>query len=479
MKRAEKCKASRVTFATEPAEHDERVRRTFPTTRWSLIILVLVYIPMALTYSFLTRAYEADDEPAHVKYIEYIVGNDALPRIAVANGLESHQPPLYYALEAGWQRLLGIPAFTPVVTGAKITNLDFDSLFYSHDYTPTEHANAVHVHELRILSVVFGLGTVLLTYAAAKVIGMREWWALACGLFPALWPKALVAASTVTNDALVTPLCALALVLFLLSERAAMQGRLGHRRLDLAAMGAALGAAAITKFDSLPIAAVLLGLALVSSLTEMRRTNARAAVSLLFDVVLAVIAFLGVSGWWFVRNHHLYGQFLATNASEQYLKAFLLRPIPWSSNLLFSAYPKTALYFSWWNQPDLMLPSWLNHALAVPAVLCLLLGAWAVVRHRRWVSERLGTVAAISLLGCVVAGLLAMLIILKDTSLADVRDAFGALAAIAILLTVGSVRILTRASSRLEMVGVAFWPVVLFALDLYVLIRFLIPLGGL
>ena len=93
---AERCKASLVTLAKEWAGPGERFRGTkawqrFPTTRWSLIILILVYVPMAMTYSLLTRAYEADDEPAHVQYIEYIVGHDSLPRIAVANNLESHQ----------------------------------------------------------------------------------------------------------------------------------------------------------------------------------------------------------------------------------------------------------------------------------------------------------------------------------------------------------------------------------------------------
>jgi hypothetical protein len=150
-----------------------------------------VYLPMALTYSLLTRAYEADDEPAHVQNIEFIVGHDALPRIAVANGLESHQPPLYYLLEAGWQDVLGIPAFTPHVVLAKFEGFHFDSLLYAHDYTPSERADAVHVHELRLLSVLFGLGTVLLTYAAAKIIGMRELWALACGPFPLSGQKPL------------------------------------------------------------------------------------------------------------------------------------------------------------------------------------------------------------------------------------------------------------------------------------------------
>lgn len=472
---------------TRPAEPVERLRRAsawraFPSTRWSLIILVVVYLPMALTYSLLTREYEADDEPAHVQYIEYIVGHHALPHIAVANGLESHQPPLYYLLEAGWQEVLGIPAFTPVVVPAPSSKALFtDRLVYSTDYTPSEHADAVHVHELRLLSVVFGLGTVLLTYAAAKIIGLRELWALSCGLFPALWPKALIAASSVSNDALVTPLCVLALVLFLLSERAGTQGRLGRRRIDLVAMGLVFGAAAVTKFNSLPIAVVLFALALVSSLAGMGQGNRHPRIQLrmFLDVVLAVVAFFVLSAWWFVRNHHLYGQFLATDASEKYLSVFLLHPVPLNTHLLFSVYPNTLLNFSWYDQPNFLLPARISEALAVLAVPCLLVGAWAVVRQRRWVSRVLSPLSALSLLGCIVAGFLAMLIIIKDTSLGNTRDAFVALAAIAIVITVGSVRILSRISPRLELVGVALWPIVLLSLDLYVVIRFLIPLGGL
>ena len=65
---------------------------TFPSTRWSLIILVVVYLPMALTYSLLTRAFEADDEQAHVNYVEYVVAHDAVPHIGMANGRDTHRP---------------------------------------------------------------------------------------------------------------------------------------------------------------------------------------------------------------------------------------------------------------------------------------------------------------------------------------------------------------------------------------------------
>ena len=427
---AEKRETLGVAVTAVAAEHDGTVRRaegwwTFPSTRWSLIILLGVYLPMALTYSFLTREYEAFDEPAHVHDIEYIVTHHALPRIAVANGLESHQPPLYYLVAAGWQEVLGIPAFTPIVVPAKGPLSFGDRLLYSTDYTPSEHADAVHVHELRLLSVAFGLGTVLLTYAAARIIGMREWLALASGLFVALYPKNLVAASSVTNDALVIPLCGLALVLYLLSERSRMQKRFRDRRIYVTAMGVALGAAALTKLTSLPIAAVLFALAFIPLLRAVgRHSDSRTQLRLFLDVLLAVVGFFVISGWWFLRNQHLYGQLLASSASERYLRVFDIGPEPWSVHLFLLYFPNTLLNLGWYNQPNLILPTRLDEALAVLAVPCLAVGAWVTVLNRQWIS-RLSVLSSISFPACILGGFVAVVVIIKDTGQGDFRDALG------------------------------------------------------
>jgi hypothetical protein len=483
--------------------------------RLSILILVFVYVPMALAFSLLTRAYEADDETAHLQNIEHIVRHHSLPRIAVANGLESHQPPLYYLVAAGWQELLGIRAFTPVVVGASSAKTTFGSiglkqnrLLYSTHYSSSQHRDAVHVHELRLLSIPFGLATVLFTYAAAKVIGLRERLALASGLFVAFLPKNLVASMTITNDALVVPLCALALLLYLLSERALAQKRLFHRRLHLVAMGATLGAAVITKLNSLPIAVVLLVLAALPSQSGLRRSLSRPWVAqgeptpnvdadeslrhnpvsaigaglnarLILDVVLALVGFFAVSGWWFLRNHHLYGQYLATKASERYLGAWFLHPVPWNSHLFFHVFPHALLTSSWYNQPNFGLPLWMNQTLAVAVVLSLVVGLWAILRERQWFSRIFDLLSRLSFLGCSAAGIAAMLLIIKTNSIGDMRDALVAISAFAIAITVGSARAFGRISPRLEMIGVGLWPVALLGLDFYVLIRFLIPLGGL
>ena len=499
----------------------EAGRRPFALTpRVSVVLLAVAYVSLALTFSLLTRAYEADDEQAHVQYIEYIVRHDALPHISVANLQESHQPPLYYLVAAGWQDLLGIPAFTPVTVPEHYKNpFITDRLVLSHDYTPSQHREAVYLHELRLLSVLLGLGTVLLAYGGARVAGLRESVALSIGLFVAIMPRELVVSSAVTNDALVIPLCALSLVLFLLSERARRTGRRRHRRLYVAAMGLSLGAAAATKFNSFPVAAVLIGLAAVPSIRWPARSphrRPREAVStagaaradsarpggtdragddpvgpdvgdrgrigidagIVMDAVLAILAFFAVSGWWFVRNKHLYGQYLAGRASENYLTHYFLHPLPWSYHFV-QVFLGTFFVSTWYSQPDILLPDWMDRILAAAGLVCLVAGSVYVLAGGKTDSSRMPRLSALALVGCVAAGLAAVLITIRSTSIGDARVAFVGLTAFAAVVTLGSARLFRLLHRRLEPVGVFLWPAALMAVDVYVLVRFLVPLGGL
>lgn len=514
------CHRHRVSVPERPSSQSGR-RPWALTPRVSVVILAVAYVSLALTFSLLTRAYEADDEQAHVQYIEYVVRHDAIPHISVANLQESHQPPLYYLVAAGWQDLLGIPAFTPVTVPEHYKNPFIpDRLVLSHDYTPSQHREAVYLHELRLLSILLGLGTVLLAYGGAKVAGLRESVALSVGLFVAIMPRELVVSSAVTNDALVIPLCALSLVLFLLSERARRTGRPGHRRLDVAAMGLCLGAAAATKFNSLPVAAVLIGLAWVPSVrwpppTPRRRpgkilstvgaspaagarpggvdragdkpvgwapTGDRGRIGIdagvVMDGVLAILGFLAVSGWWFVRNTHLYGQYLAGRASESYLTHYFLHPLPWSYHFV-QVFLGTFFVSTWYSQPDILLPDWMDRILAAAGLVCLVAGSVYVLAGGKTDSARMSRLSALALVGCVAAGIAAVLITIRSTSIGDARVAFVGLTAFAAVVTLGSARLFRLLHRRLEPVGVFLWPAALMAVDVYVLVRFLVPLGGL
>ena len=142
----------------------------------------------------------------------------------------------------------------------------------------------------------------------------------------------------------------------------------------MAGLGVTLGLAAITKFNSLPLAALLFFL---TALPALRRR------ALVLDSVLCGSGFLAVSLWWFVRNKALYGQFLATRASLAYLKAWapaLVVPVSWTNaarfvHLVPSQLFKSVWYDGSWNQ--LLLPTWMNSALWVFAALSVISAARA------------------------------------------------------------------------------------------------------
>jgi uncharacterized membrane protein YhaH (DUF805 family) len=448
--------------------------------RLAPLLLSGVYLALALPYSLLTRAWEANDELDHATYIEYVVRHGALPRISALNGHESHQPPLYYLLTAAWQKVLGIPAFTP--SGVPNPDVAAESnagrrfLELLHNYTPAQHQDAVYLHELRLLSVLLGLATVLLSYGCARLVFARAEAALSVGLLVALLPKQLVVDSVVTNDTLVITLCALALFIFLLSEKARRESQEPRRRWLMVGLGITLGLAAITKLNSLPLAGLLLCLTAVPALRRWR---------LLADSALAVAGALAASLWWFIRNKALYGQFLASRATLSYLKAWLpplVVPVSWTNTGRFLHFVPSQLFRSvWydggWNQFD--LPKWMNVLLWILAALSMISAA-VMLRAKRWRGALRPSVSGLALwgiAGAVVAGIAAVLIIAQTTTQAEGRVGFVGLVGLAILLVLGTVPGTTQ--NRFARAAVFAWPAALVAVNIYVFSNYLVPLGGL
>jgi 4-amino-4-deoxy-L-arabinose transferase-like glycosyltransferase len=442
------------------------------------VVLTATYLAAVLPYSLLTRAWEPSDEAAHTRYIQDILVHHALPRISLANGAESHQPPLYYLLAAVWQKLLFIPAFTPTpVANPNAPAGSSSGRFFTflHNYTPVQHQDAIYVHELRLLSVLFGLLTVLLSYGCACLFLKRPLAALSVGLLVALLPKQLVVDSAVTNDSLVIALSCLALFVFLLSEKARAQALESRRRWLMLALGVVLGLAAITKFNSLPLACLLIVLTALPALRERR---------LVLDSAYAVGGFFVISGWWFIRNEILYGQFSASRESLAYLKPWLpalIDPVPWTNTARFLHFVPYHLFRSvWydggWNQ--LQLPTWINFIVWALAVLSICAAISALVARRDVLLLKGTTPISIAgLVGSVLAGIVAVLLIAKSTTQAEGRIAFVGLAAFAILLVLGTDFFVEK--TRFSPLLVFAWPAAMVGVNIYIYYEFLLPLRGL
>jgi hypothetical protein len=280
----------------------------------------------------------------------------------------------------------------------------------------------------------------------------------------------------VTNDALVITLSVLALFLFLWAERARQQGLTRRRSWLMLGTGVTLGLAAITKYDSLPLAGLLL---LLSAVPGVRRPK------LLVDTALAVTGALAVSLWWFVRNEIVYGQFLASRATLAYLKAWLpplVRPVPWTNAQRFLHFVPSHLFESvWydggWNQ--FILPKWMNVALWTFAALSTIstIVTVALRRKRASVLPSASPLALAAVLGSILAGLAAVLIVAQTTAQAEGRVGFVGLAGFAVVLVLGT-ELSPRRRGWPAMLVFA-WPVALLAVNFYVLANFLVPFGGL
>ena len=460
--------------------HTMRVRDHTPSShlrvRLALVFVVAVYVVLAVAFSQWTPVGEANDELDHVQYIEYIVSTGSFPHISLVNGHESHQPPLYYLLGAGWQELLGAHAFhlvLPLASPAPYGVLPLHEL--GHTYTPSQRQDAVIVHELRYLSILLGLGTVLLTFKAAVIATGRRSIGLASASFVALVPKEIVVSSAVTNDVLVIFLGSLSLVLLLLWIR--QDSSTMRQRLLALSLGLTLGAAVLTKFNALPLVAVYLGVMLVVILTKVRSLQT----PLLLDPLLAALGFLSVTGWWLIRNQHLYGQALAQRASNAYLKKWLpplIHPVSWFDNQRFLHFVPSSLLASGWYDGDwnqLQLPKALNQALWAAAILSIALFVFSCLRKNTMPVK--SHLMAWIFLGSMLAGLAALLIIAQDTMQAEGRVTYVSLSAFAIVLVVGSSVFLR--SARWKRVALLAWPLVLFGVDIYVLATFVYPGRGL
>jgi hypothetical protein len=424
------------------------------STKWSLkrvaLAISALYLVLALTFSLLTPAWENNDELDHVAYIEHVVADASPPRIALDNGIESHQPPLYYYLVAGWQVFLGIDRFTPDALPASPAAISAPSSFEGyaliHAYTPAQHRHAVSVHLLRLMSIAIGLVAVLAAVATGWLLTERLAFAAALGATVAFWPKFLVVMSAVTNTALVVALCALAVPCVLIWERS--------RSLRwAAATGLVLGAAALTQETALPVAGLMLILLLVLAGDDWRTP------------LVAIGCFVAVCGWWFVRNTVLYGDPLAAGETETYLSQFpgafpLVRDPPSLSPSVLGSSLGTLSHSTWydggWNQ--LQLPHAVDWVVLGSALLCIGAALWSQLRER------------LLLATCALGSLIGWLLLIRSTPQAEGRYLLVAIVAWAALLVAGAVRLAPGRAAALWV-----WPTIMLALDGYVLAKWLVP----
>jgi hypothetical protein len=453
-----------------PSSRSHSEQRPSRRFHFLLISLGVLFLLVTVCYSRMIPAWEGNDELDHVANIEYAAKHFGrfIP-IAQGRWHETHQPPLYYWLGAAWQRMVSIPAFAVSFPPYRATRPENGKLIFAHDrFSPLQRDQAIALHKLRFLAPILGLMTVGLSSLIAWTLTRDQPFTCSASLLVGLHPKFLTLSAVITNDSLAV-LLGSALLLLAIYYVAEQGDRSRRRLLNSLAIGLTAGAAVLTKLNLLPLLGLLIPAMLFLAPCTLRQK--------LVDLLVIATSSLLVCGWWLVHNHAVYGDWLALQASNDWLALRIpktIQPVsPFNAERFLNFVPQTLFRTFWYNG------GW-NQLVAPFAVYCVLWWIAAVCLSEAFKLQVIRSGATLSnttvLLPWVsaFAGVLAVLLIAQQTYQAEGRVAFIALPAFAVLLTSGSQIYLN--GTRLASLGLWFWPLVLLILDIYVLTGFVLPL---
>lgn len=279
--------------------------------RRGLILICAVYVILAGIYSVVTPIFEASDELWHYPMVKYIADNNfALPMqdptIETTWRQEGGQPPLYYLIAALITRGIDtsdLETVRRINPHADIGTIPPDGninmITHRADAEAFPYRGAVlAVHVARGLSVLLGLGTVIVTYCLAyQLFPERPSVILGATALNAFLPMFLFISGSINNDNasnLLGNLLTLLIVLLLKRERA-------PQIRDYIVIGIVAGAGLLSKLNiGFLIPLVALALLIVS----IRRRDPRPVI---VGGLISGGLTIAIAGWWYLRNLQLYG----------------------------------------------------------------------------------------------------------------------------------------------------------------------------
>jgi 4-amino-4-deoxy-L-arabinose transferase-like glycosyltransferase len=282
-----------------------------------LLLILLLYIILALMYAWATPPLEASDEYKHYPVVQHIQTTGTLPILdpqAPGRWLqEGAQPPLYYLLMAGITTPLDTTDLADVYHKNPFAfignpNQIGNKNLIIHD--PAEEAfpwqgSVLAIYLIRFASILLGVGTILTTALLGRDIFSPRVGILAAALI-AFNPMFLFVSAAVNNDSLANFLGVLALYLLVTFWQSAPDPI--KKWWQYAGLGLLIGLGMLTKLSL----GGLLGVAGLAMLwLSWRQKNWRI---LFVGGTITLLTALLVSGWWFVRNWHLYGDLTGLNA---------------------------------------------------------------------------------------------------------------------------------------------------------------------
>ncbi len=368
-----------------------------PDKIWFYAIL-LGFILLGATYSITTPLFEAPDELYHYPLVEHIARHWTLPvqppALTASRGpwlQEGSQPPLAY-----WLGALVVALVKPA---------DFSVIYQPNPYAALGevhpdgsnvnaaihsrlrerwpwHGTVLAVHLVRLLAVFYGSCAIYLTWLLVRELWPHQpWLANGAAAIHAFTPMFIFVSAAVNNDALLIPLCILALL-----QMVRLIKTTQPRLRAFVGLGFTLGCAVLTKESALALLPFAVATALLVTCqtaflgdpsAHFRRASRQASLTLAKVCLAWTVPVVAVAGWWYARNVWLYGDLLGLNSFLAVVSRRVYPPDLWQElpALLRSYWG----IFGWFNVP---MPRWIYGVLNT---LLAIAGSGLVLQLVTWI----------------------------------------------------------------------------------------------
>lgn len=431
----------------------------------------------SISFALATPFNEAPDESGHMRYIRHIVLFDRFPPIQqYPYTHEAFQPPLYYmvcaVLVKAERAITGDQSTKDVIAPNAIPNPNRSSqAMFLH---PPETRWLPWPYALRALSILMGLGVVLLTYLTARALippPGSPVAPLAATAFAALLPQANFIRGSISNENAAELMGATVIWLV------ALHLTRPYSRKRALWLGVAIGLGVITKSTLLPfIPLVLLAIWVYRPPKGQLRT-------FIADARLFSLPVLVLAGWFYAYRWLEYGDPLGTAAWHAMSPSQVIWPDTffWLSDTF-----RAMVWTSFWGVygwQSIFMPGWIYNVCSIVTLLAL---AGGLILAARRALNRAQLAAYIIML----AAALLMYAVIAWVSITEVvwqgREMFPALSSIAILFGIGLAGLAlgraavqpVRAAHWRERLGgglAAAFALSLLALNIYSIVWLVIP----
>lgn len=319
-----------------------------------LSLILLYFFIFSCSMVFLIPPFEANDEPDHLAYINFVAKNGALPNQNVDSmkvDKEGHQFPLYYLIASCIEKLYMGNEFLSYNIIPNKKNINYGGTenlvpVYNHAYNEifATQKDKIFFYSMRIFQVLISIVNLVFIYKISGYFFQNEKFRLLTVFVTASVPQFAFVSSYINNDTLANLFSTLIIFSFL--------KMVNEKKLKNIIIFSVIFSIGIivkkTLFFFLPVILfVTLGMLTVKKL----KWNEAVKIYSVMFISLSIFA-----AWFFIRNFYLYNDIFLTNVEMNTVPYYVDMKSIFSLYFLYPFIP--GLFGSFWG-----VFGWLNVAL--------------------------------------------------------------------------------------------------------------------